>query len=67
MGSTSSGHDLEVVDKDDYEFVNEMVVSKSQVDRRFLEFFRVMKNEKIDFEKSYHSDESEEELVFGRK
>ena len=45
LSSSEMDDNLAVVDGDDYNFVDKMCKSKSPVDRRFLEFFRIMKDE----------------------
>ena len=41
----SSGNELEVVDKDDYRFIDVMCKAPTERDKRFLQFFRVLKKE----------------------
>lgn len=44
--TSSESDDLEVVDKDEFQYIEQMCASNSDVDHRFLNFFKVMREEK---------------------
>ena len=64
MDLSTSGEDdeLEVVDRDDYNFVDQMCKSNSGIDRRFLKFFKIMKKEFAFAIDSEYSEQSETKL-----